>query len=222
MKRTLFWDDLESIKILNKSLDHNALSIVDTDTILGLLGRLTLESYEVLNHIKGGRSGKPYLILLGSSDKLKLFVDQAVLTAPVMRLIDYCWPGPVTFIFKAQPKLPDFITSSGQTIALRCPKHAGLQKLLNLYDGLFSTSANKSSEHVPVTSDDINPDILAQIEYLVIDRNNIREQAVPSTIIDLSGLVGHDQNSYAMIKVVRVGAYPIEELERIYGSKFKR
>lgn len=227
MKRMLFWNNQETIKALNQSLDRNMVSIVDTDTILGLLGRLTPESFEALNRIKGGRSGKPYLILLGSCDKLKLFVPEIALTPPIMRLINYCWPGPVTFIFKAKPDLPEFMTSSGQTIALRSPKHDKLQQLLGFYDGLFSTSANKSSEPVPVTHEEIDPEILAQIDYLVVNQEKTQkteELAIPSTIIDISGITGASgsNNKDGMIRVVREGAYPIEELERIYGSKFTK
>jgi len=219
----LFWDNKDIVKLLSESLDRNSVSIVDTDTIFGFLGTLTPETFERLNYIKSGRSGKPYLILLGSHDKLKLFVPDIALTAPIMGLIKHCWPGPVTFIFKARANLPEFMTSSGQTIALRCPKHPGLQELLRNYNGLFSTSANKSAQPVPERHEDIDPEILNEIDYLVVNTHDNQDtikqvQVIPSTILDLSGIT---HKNYT-IKVVREGAYPIEELERIYGSKFTK
>ena len=222
-KKVFYWEDPCVLELLKNSIRNNAACVTSTDTTLGLTANLTKAGFEKLNDIKEKRSGRPYLILISSKDKLSNFIDMALLNLKVIDLIDKCWPGLVTIVFKAKNNLPSFLTSKNGTIALRCPNYKYLQKLLELFDGLFSTSANKSIDPAPKDINQINPEVMQKIEYLVIEeeKNNLiintRQsilQAFPSTIIDVSS--GED------VKVVRKGAYPIDELEKYYGSKFKR
>lgn len=55
-----------------------------------------------------------------------------------------------------------------QTVAIRCPEHAGLQNVLKHFDGLFSTSANKTGMPAPVKFEDIDKNLLEQVKYAVI------------------------------------------------------
>ena len=81
----------------------------------------------------------------------------------------------------------------------------------------------------PITIDQIDPTILKNIEYLIVDKitldsNMLIKQTLPSTIIDVSNidisnknLADSDQNFESQVKVVRAGALPIKELEKYYG-----
>ncbi len=204
----------QTIELLKNSLNNNKVSITSTDTLFGLLGNITLAAFNKLNTIKLQRENKPYLILIKSKDKLHEFVDSEALKNPnLIQLIDKCWPGPLTIIFKAKTGLPSFLTSDTGTIALRCPKHNNLQKLLEHFDGLFSTSANQSNKPTPTKIENISPEILKKIDYLVVDRESYLEQTLPSTLIDVSN---------KEIKIVRPGAFPVNKLEEFYGKKFKK
>lgn len=93
---------------------------------------------------------------------------------------------------------------SDGTIGLRVPDYIGLQQLLAGCEGLFSTSANKAGEPIPLSFDEIDPDITKQVAAIVGDySDNGSQTAVPSTILDCSG---------DTIRVVREGAYPIETI----------
>jgi L-threonylcarbamoyladenylate synthase len=218
------WNDPKTIKALFQSVKNNKISITSTDTVLGLLANITQESFTMLNSIKKERHNKPYLILIDSLKKLPLFIQIENLTPILKNLLSHCWPGPVSIIFQAKKSLPAFLQTQNQTIALRCPKHIKLQKILSLFPGLFSTSANTSGATIPKTLHEIDPNILAYIEYVILDQsedtNSTNTVPISSTIIDISHVM--KEGPQAAIQVIREGQYPIKELERIYGNKFKR
>ena len=222
-KKNLFWSPKQTIDRLKSSLKNNLISITTTDTILGFIGNLTLKSFESLNKIKGFRPEKPYLVLIWPKNKIQNFVESKNLNKKIYNLIEHCWPGPLTIIFKAKKDLSHFLTSKDGKIALRCPDHDKLKTLLESFDGLFSTSANKTGMPVPKSINNIDPEILQKVEFVVsdeiktqdlIDMQSSLNQTLPSTIIDVS--------SENEILVVREGAYPVKELEKYYGSIFKK
>ncbi len=193
---------------LSRSLGAGSISIGSSDTVIGFLAPLTLEGYKNLDAIKK-RADKPYLILIGDQSKLSSFTHQPI-NQGLERLMASCWPGPVTLIFKAKPGLPDYIKSNEGTVAVRIPDHSGLLALLLEFPGLFSTSANLHGKPVPESISQVDPHILESVAYVVIDEV-AQGLSKPSTILDCTG----DQ-----IKVVREGAYPIDQLEAAYGAKF--
>lgn len=215
------WTNLTAQRTLRKSLQNNDVSIVSTDTILGFIAPITLEGFTKLMHIKGKREQKPYLILIASHKKLSSFIDETKLSNAMLNVLHHCWPGPLTVIFQARTPQPTYLTSSTGTIALRCPQHKELRILLEDFDGLFSTSANKSGEAVPQSYYDVPQDIIQKIAYVVLDENNEKnpQQNLPSTIIDFSAAM---ENHAAPVRVIREGAYSIKELESYYGKSFTR
>lgn len=210
--KKIYWQEPNTLETIKQVLHEDKVIICSTDTVLGLLGNCTQKSFLLLNEIKV-RENKPYLVLIESKNKTLNFVDSAVLMK-VRKLIDYCWPGPLTLIFNAKQEIPAFIKGLDGRIALRVPKHEGLLDILTDFDGLFSTSANLAGKKVPETVDQLDPTITALVSYIVLDKpSEISSSPLPSTILDCTG---------DTIKVVREGAYSIEELEDIQGSKFLR
>lgn len=205
-KKLLQWDDLITQEKLKASLEANHISITSTDTVLGFLAPLTEIGLTSINSIKQARSDKPCLILVASPEKLDYFVDRNSLNRKVTALIKQCWPGPLTIIFKAKKDLASYLVAKDGTIAIRCPEHKGLLKLLEYFDGLFSSSANISTQEVFKTIDQITPDIISNIDYVVIDQDYATQSSLSSTIIDLSG---------PDIKIVRQGAFPEKQLMKI-------
>ena len=205
----LFWEEIHSIDRIGRALRENTVVVGTSDTVLGLLALLSRQGFDALNSIKS-RTGRPYLILIGDKKKAAYFAKN-IQSFHIEKMIDICWPGPLTLILKAQPDLPDFMKSQEGTVALRMPNHAGLLQLLARFDGLFSTSANRAGQPVPVAVDELDPIIMKSISYLIIDREE-RVTTASSTILDCS---------LDEIKLVRKGAYPIEKLEKILGAKLR-
>ncbi len=203
MKNKIFhWNNFDERLAIINSLRQDNINLSSTDTVLGLLGRLTQKSFDKLNKIKE-RNDKPYIILVESLEKAQLF-SHSFQIENIMRLAQIVWPGPVTLIVKANQSLPKFLKSTNNTIALRIPKHEGLLAILRQFDGLFSTSANKAGMPVPNSLNEIEPTIIAAIDHIIVDiEKEIKN--IPSTILDCTG---------AQIKVIRQGAYPVEELKK--------
>jgi tRNA threonylcarbamoyl adenosine modification protein (Sua5/YciO/YrdC/YwlC family) len=203
--KRIYWGDASSIELVRAVLQKDELVVGTSDTVVGFLAVTTEKSKKLLDETKG-RQDKPYIILIESRDKLNLFVDIQE-SARVNDLLMACWPGPLTVIFKAKNDLSFYLKSPEGTIAIRVPAHAGLQKLLAFFPGLFSTSANISGQPVPETVEAIDPEILKQVAYVIDDSPERRagdvQKKAPSTIIDCTG---------PEIKVIREGAYSIAKL----------
>lgn len=203
--RTLLWGNHATIDLLKNELRQGRVVLGDGDTVLGLLADVSEEGVAQLNHIKS-RSKKPYLVLVHDYKKALKFIqyDESKLLQ-TEKLMNICWPGPVTIIFRAKSDLPDFMKAADGTIALRVPKHDGLLQLLAHFDGLFSTSANSSGDPVPSSIEQVNDDIMHSVACIVLNNEygSAQSAAIPSTIIDCTG----DQ-----LVVVRQGAFSVDAL----------
>ncbi len=212
--KRIYWSDPLSIDLVRAALQDDKLVVGDSDTVVGFLAAPTLKSKKLLDETKK-RAYKPYIILIESLAKLDFFVDP-VDSAPVRGVLAACWPGPLTVIFRAKRDLPAYLKSPEGTVALRVPAHAGLQKLLVYFPGLFSTSANISGNPVPDTVAEIDPEILSHVAYVISDApesaagvqpEERAKKKTPSTIIDCTG---------PEIKVIREGAYSLAQLRRYF------
>jgi len=207
----LYWKAESVQPLLVAALQKDHALVSSTDTVYGLLGRLSEPAYELLCRIKLVKERRPFLILVSSFDQANLFVDMEGLDEHTKRFIYSCWPGPVTFIFNARCDLARFMVSSKGTVALRAPDHEGLQDLLSTLDGLFSTSANKSGEAVPRDCAAIDRGIIENVDYLVVDRDD--KQSIASTIVDLTT---RDDSKAFPFTIVRIGWYSRERLKELY------
>lgn len=205
MIEKISWQKVDSQILIVQSLQAGNILLATSDTVLGLLSDTTQQSVALLNEIKG-REKKPYIILIESSIKALHFIDENALKK-YQKLVNACWPGPLTLIFKAKKGLPAYLQGADGTVALRVPKHEGLLAVLKPFKGLFSTSANKAGQPVPTAIGDIDPEILAQIPYVVVDADDSSNKSIlPSTILDLTG---------EKAKLVRQGAYPLNEIDHL-------
>lgn len=214
MTNRLHWQDKNSVSFLKTVLEANGLVVGSTDTIIGFLALLTQKSFDHLSAIKGRTAEKNYLVVSRNMSTALHFVQKESISEKVLGMLSHCWPGPVTVIFKANSALPLYLRSHEGKVAIRCPNHVGLQELLKHFDGLFSTSVNRSGKPAAQTVGAIAADLLADIACVVTDDNEVAK-VLPSTIIDVSR-----EYETGLINVIRDGAYPIAELERLYGAPF--
>lgn len=213
------WQDDDAITEMSALLQGGGIMVGSSDTVFGLLSLATDEGKKRLGAIKG-RQDKPYLLLARSIEDVRKLVDQSQLLQ-IENLLEACWPGPLTVIFNASPQaemlfLAPFssvlslyaqtpLQQAPWTIAVRVPKHTGLQKLLAQTGILFSTSANKTGQPVPMTLDQMDQSILNQVDGVVMDAGEQSSMlSTPSTIINATG---------ERLVMVREGAYSKAELE---------
>lgn len=216
---SISWQQQETIKTLASILNNGSIAITTTDTVPGLLCRASKDGFDQLCRLKKDRGSKPFLVLAENLQKAQELVCPEQKTHAFLNLIAQAWPGPVTLVCKAAPTLPPYLQSTNQTIAIRVPKHNGLARLLEQIPFLFSTSANISGMPTPTDIVAIDPQISHNIACIVYDeQNQLTAQTahpIASTIIDVS-------TPNKAPHIIREGAYPITELESLYGCSFSR
>ena len=203
----IFWNNPHTIDLIERELLANKVILSSTDTIPGLMANLSIEAFKRLNEIKG-RTVKPYLILIHDKKMLDLFSDSLQAEKSIGRLMDFCWPGPVTLILPAKKSLPPWIASPDKTVALRVPHHDGLLALLDRFPGLFSTSANKTEQPTPHLVSAVDQQIVQAVDHMVVDYTKTSHY-VASTILDCTK---------TPLKINREGACSREQLEQWYGK----
>lgn len=209
MKSVVFnWNNRAHRKKIVRIIESGKVVAGSSDTVPGLLVKPTKEGKKLLDSLKN-RSNKPYLLLLGSKPELDKFISSETILQ-IEKLIDKCWPGPLTLILKVKSNVPEYMKSEQGTIAVRIPDHPGLLVLLAETGPLFSTSANESGAPVPKDIDAIDSSIKDTVNALVY---NGPAESQSSTIVDWTNTVPH---------VVREGAYPVEKLEKFLGFTLQR
>lgn len=112
-------------------------------------------------------------------------------------------PGPLTFILRKRPSVPDLVTAGHDTVGIRIPNHPLTLALLQQIDfPLAAPSANPFGYISPTTAAHVAQQLGAQIDY-ILDGGPCTV-GLESTIIDLSG---------TQPKVLRLGGLSLEALE---------
>lgn len=123
------------------------VALVPTDTVYGLLCRITdKDAIERIYELKGRDKSKP-LILFGKSKELLQQYSDGWFNK-VDALAHHYWPGPLTIILPREEKLPDYVNPGFDTVGMRVPSSKSVMDLLEqIPEGvLLSTSANISGE----------------------------------------------------------------------------
>jgi len=181
-----------------------------TDTFYGLAADpFNLRAVDRIYEIKTRSRHKPLSLLIES-------VDQAAdLAWPVPEtfflLARRFWPGPLTIIVKADPRLPLKVTANTGNVALRVPA-AEIPLAIIRASGLpiTATSANLHGE-IECTSAIEVRDQLGDCLSIIVDGGN-SPRNMPSTIVDLTSGDGS-------WRLLRLGAIPEEQIVELLGRE---
>jgi L-threonylcarbamoyladenylate synthase len=183
---------------------------IPTDTFYGLAADpFNLRAVDRIYEVKTRARHKPLSLLIDSVDRAMelarplpdLFFD---LTARL-------WPGPLTIIVKAAPRLPLKVTANTGNVALRLPGEAIPRALVTAADlPLTATSANLSGASECTTAQEVRKQFGSKLSIIVDGGTTPRN--VPSTIVDLTGEDGG-------WKLLREGAIPEQDLVEILGPQ---
>ena len=165
-------------------LKNGGLVAVPTETVYGLAANALDESAVArLYEVKGRPERKPMPVMVsgeGAMDRLCLDVPRAA-----SALAEAFWPGPLTLVLRARDGLPDIVRAGGDTLGLRCPRHALTLKLLQTADlPLAVPSANPSGLPSPGSAADVLAYFDGKIDA-VLDGGPC-ELGEPSTLLDLT------------------------------------
>jgi L-threonylcarbamoyladenylate synthase len=135
--------------------------------------------------IKGQRAHKPILVLIADRSQLDSLV--ACVPPAAAALMDRFWPGPLTIVFPASPRLPAALTAGTGTIGVRLPAQPLLEKLLRATGPLTGTSANRSGAAPAQTSREVEHSFGSAVD-LILD-GGPASATRPSTVITVAETV---------------------------------
>jgi L-threonylcarbamoyladenylate synthase len=172
------------------------------DTIYGL-GCLAgdREAVRRVYAIKGRPETKPALVLV---DSAAMAASMAAEITPLARkLMDACWPGPLTLVLRAAAGVAEGLTAGTGKLGVRFPADEFCVAMVRFAGAaIVSTSANRTGEEPADRFDPLLAQFGTEVE-LAIDGGPRRGR--PSTIVDVSG---------GSLEILREGAYSAADLRR--------
>jgi L-threonylcarbamoyladenylate synthase len=155
-----------------------------TDTLYGLgCSLFDVAAVEMIARLKRRPPSLAVISLI--SDPQQAYGLAEEVSEVAQRLIQHCWPGPLSLIFRAAPIVPVRVRGAGSTVALRCPKDTLCERLLDRIGGpVVSSSANLSGLPPAESAADVVRIFGNQLD-LVLDGGE-RHGNVPSTLVDVS------------------------------------
>jgi L-threonylcarbamoyladenylate synthase len=126
-----------------------------TETFYGLAAdAANEEAVEKIFHIKGRGFGSPIALIIAGDRHLRGLVAEIPDTAGV--LMRAFWPGPLTLVFKASPKIIPKLTAGTGRIGIRISSHPIAARLAEALDGpITATSANRSGGAENISARDV-------------------------------------------------------------------
>jgi L-threonylcarbamoyladenylate synthase len=173
---------------INKALEilkSGGVILYPTDTIWGLGCDATNEAaVDKILKIKNRPAEKSLIVLLDTDNKLQSYINEIPEVA--YDLIEYA-ENPLTIIFSGAKNMAKNVINSDGSVGIRVVKHDFCTQLIQRFrKPIVSTSANLSGEPSPKFFDDINPEILDAVDYVVDFEQENRSVKKPSTIMKLS------------------------------------
>lgn len=102
------------------------------------------------------------------------------------KLVAAFWPGPLTVVLEADPKVPAAVRGSLPTVAVRSPSHPVARRLIELLGApVAAPSANRSGRPSPTRAQDVLEDLNGRLPYIIDGGDS--PVGVESTIVDCSG-----------------------------------
>lgn len=188
-------------------LNAEEIVAIPTETVYGLAGNIFSEkAIKSIFETKQRPFFNPLIVHIPSVDQLEKIVEYIPKKAKL--LAEAFWPGPITLVLKKKAIIPEIITASKDTVAVRVPNHPTTLALLNQLEfPLAAPSANPFSSISPTTAKHVEMYFKDNIK-MVLD-GGACASGIESTIIGF-------ENDEPII--YRLGSTPIENIEAIVGK----
>jgi L-threonylcarbamoyladenylate synthase len=205
--------DPESISRAAGILRSGGLVAFPTETVYGLgadayNGDAIVKIFEA----KGRPRFDPLIIHIASLDTLGNVANLSLLNEDMRKklflLAEKLWPGPLSFVLPKSEKIPGIATAGLETAAVRLPDHETARELIAQAGGAVAApSANPFGSLSPTKAQHVRDGLGGRVD-VILDGGPTRI-GVESTVLDMSGDV---------IKILRPGGTPKEEIEKIAGK----
>jgi L-threonylcarbamoyladenylate synthase len=186
---------------------------IPTDTFYGLAADpFNLSAVDEIYRVKGRPDARALPILVNSIEQAILLSRERIFESGEMdslprnflRLAHKFWPGALTLVVEAASRLPLKVTANTGRVALRWPKSAIVDGLIEEFEGpITGTSANISGFPSCASAAQVMKQLGPRLP-LVLDAGETGA-TLASTIVELNG------DSW---KIGREGAIPVAEIEK--------
>ncbi len=178
--------------------------VFPTETVYGLgADALQPTAVQQIFTAKGRPLNDPLIVHIVDRAELTQLTQE--IPAVAWQLTQAFWPGPLTLILPAGPRVPRLVTSGLPTVAVRMPRHPVAQALIRATGSpIAAPSANRFMHVSPTTAQHAYADLSGRVP-LILDGGPC-EVGVESTILNLCSDVP---------TVLRPGGISLEELQAI-------
>jgi L-threonylcarbamoyladenylate synthase len=168
-----------------KVLTSGGTILYPTDTVWGIgCDALQAAAVDKISAIKHRPTEKSYIVLVAEPRDVLKYV-----AAPHPDFIDIIdsFTAPTTVVYPGAIDLPDNLVNTDGSIAIRVCDDPFCKALIKRYKKpIVSTSANLSGEPTAYLFNQINPEILNNVDYTVIHRQDDYTARNPSRIVSIN------------------------------------
>jgi L-threonylcarbamoyladenylate synthase len=190
-------------------LRAGALVALPTETVYGLAARAdSPEAVAQIYRAKGRPDFNPLIVHvpdLAAAEAIALFDDRA------RALAKKCWPGPLTLVLplRERARIAPAVTAGLPTIALRCPAHSVMRRVLEATGlPLAAPSANPSGAVSPTSARHVAEGLGGQVA-MILD-GGPSAAGIESTIVAL-----RDSGTWQLLRPGPIGA---AQVSAVIGS----
>lgn len=165
-------------------LKAGGILLYPTDTVWGIgCDATNPQAVQKIIAIKQRATHKSFIVLLDTENKLPSYVNPVPDIA--YDLIEYA-ENPLTIVYSGAKNLAPNVIAPDGSVGIRIVKHPFCTQLIQqLRKPMVSTSANISGSATPKNFEDINPQLLNLVDFVVDFEQDIREAKLHSTIMKL-------------------------------------
>jgi L-threonylcarbamoyladenylate synthase len=194
--------------VISKAVDflrEGKVVAYPTETFYGLGVDVTNEkAIKKLYDLKRRDYGLPVAILVTDKAMLEDYVEKV--TEPVNNLIKAFWPGPLTILFPAGPKISKSLTTNTGKIGVRISSHPVATALVREFGKpLTTTSANLSGYPASLSTRHVQKYFKDKIDCIV--NGGECEPSRGSTVVDITE---------ETMAIIRDGAIPAEQVIKVF------
>ena len=186
-------------------LRQDGVMVYPTETFYGLgANALSPPAIQKVYRLKAREENKPLSVVISDLEMLKgLVAEVPAVFGPLSK--DF-WPGPLTLVLKASPKVPPELERGTGTIGVRLPAVPWIWTLLDRAGfPLTATSANLSGEQEIADPESVIRGFKGKVD-VILDSGNTPGSR-PSTVLDLTLERPH---------ILREGVIPEADLRRYW------
>lgn len=206
METSVLKVDVRSLRRAAEVIRAGGLVAFPTETVYGL-GANALDAAAVgrIFTAKGRPSSNPVIVHVATASEVLNVASAWPETAA--KLADRFWPGPLTLVVPKSATVPDIVTASGPTVAVRCPNHSvALDLIREAGVPIAAPSANRSTELSPTRAEHVLKSLNGRIE-LVLDGGPC-SGGIESTVVDVTAEIP---------RILRPGLISALQLEAVCG-----